>query len=61
MGERWEETRLTFKASNQTVRDGVNKEVSNKHAMFTLLLTLRERGGEGREGGREAEGGDNGV
>ena len=38
---RGKKTRLTFKASKQTLRDGVNKEVYNKHAMFTLLLTLK--------------------
>lgn len=45
---RWKETRLTFKASDQTERDGVNKEVSNKHPVFTLLSTLNgEDVGEG--------------
>lgn len=58
MEERWKKTQLTFEASHQTVRVGVNEEVSGKHAVFTLLLTL-SRGGTG--GGREAEGGDNGV
>ena len=53
-GERWKKTRLTFKASDQTVRDGVNKEVSNKHTVFTLLLALNR-------GRRGAGGGDNGV
>lgn len=51
---RWEDTGLTFKASDQTERDGVNKEVSNKHPVFTLLSALNgEDVGEG--------GGDNGV
>lgn len=59
MTDRWwrkrrEKTRATFKVSNQTVSDGVNKEVSNKHTVFTLLLTLN-RGVGGREGGRQKE------
>lgn len=53
MEERWKKTELTFEASHQTVRVGVNEEVSGKHAVFTLLLTLN-RGGRG-ERGRQRE------
>lgn len=50
---RWKKTWLTFKASNQTARDGVNKEVSNKHTVFALLLALNrgQRGERGRQEG----------
>ena len=51
-----EEETLTFKASNQTAEDGVNKEVSDKHTLFTLLLALTRGGG----GWREVEGGGGG-
>lgn len=44
---------MSFKASDQTFRDGVNKEVSNKHTLFILLLVLNET--TGREEGRRGE------